>query len=329
MSRVAMVFTGGTISTLPDAAAGGNTPVLNGAAILARSPGVARVAEVEPIDWGLVPASHLRFAQMADIAQVVDAALARSEIAGAVVIQGTDTIEETSFAYELLVRSDKPVIVTGAMRDGSSPEFDGPRNLVDAAVCALAPELSGAGVQVVLNGLVVAARDVVKSHSTAMDTFQSRDGAATGRVIDGQLVLDGTPVRRVRLPSPPEHPLEDVYLVTAVAGIDGTLLRALRPTHPAGVVVAATGAGNTAADLLAAAQELMTDGTIVAHTTRCPHGTVAPIYAFPGGGAMWQRAGALPSVFDGPKTRVALALGLAAGLDRAALSRLLAGQPLA
>lgn len=327
MSRVQMVFTGGTISTLPDAAAGGNTPVLNGAAILARSPGVARVAEVEPIDWGLVPASHLRFAQMIDIARVVDEALARPEIAGAVVVQGTDTIEETSFAYEFLLRSDKPVIVTGAMRDGSSPEFDGPRNLADAAVCALSPELSGAGVQVVLNGLVVAARDVVKTHSTAMDTFQPRDGAATGRVVDGQLVLDGALGRRVRLPRTPERAVEDVHLVTAVAGMDGTLLRALRTSHPAGVVVAATGSGNTAADLLAAAQELMSDGTIVAETTRCPHGTVAPIYAFPGGGAMWQRAGALPSVFDGPKTRVALALGLAAGLDHAALGRLLAGQP--
>ena len=321
-----MVFTGGTISTLPDAAAGGNTPVLNGAAILARSPGVARVAEVEPIDWGLVPASHLRFAQMIDIARVVDGALARPNIAGAVVVQGTDTIEETSFAYELLLRSDKPLIVTGAMRDGSSPDFDGPRNLADAAVCALNPELSGAGVQVVLNGLVVAARDVVKSHSTAMDTFQPRDGAATGRVVDGQLILDGTPGRRVRLPRAPERAVEDVHLVTAVAGMDGTLLRALRASHPAGVVVAATGSGNTAADLLAAAQELMSDGTIVAQTTRCPHGTVAPIYAFPGGGAMWQRAGALPSVFDGPKTRVALALGLAAGLDRSALARLVAGQ---
>jgi len=90
--------------------------------------------------------------------------------------------------------------------------------------------------------------------------------------------------------------------------MDGSLLRALRASRPAGVVVAATGSGNTTADLLAAAQELMGDGTIIAQTTRCPHGTVAPIYAFPGGGATWQRAGALPAVFDGPKTRVALAL---------------------
>lgn len=323
MSRIAMVFTGGTISTLPDAAAGGNTPVLRGADILARSPGVARVAEVEPIDWGLVPASHMRFAQMMDIARVVDEELARPEIAGAVIVQGTDTIEETSLAFELLVRSDKPLIVTGAMRDGSSPEFDGPQSLADAAVCALSPALNGAGVQVVLNGLVVAARVVVKSHSTAMDTFQPRDGAATGRVSEGQLVLDGAPARRVRLPRVPDHAVEDVHLITAVAGMDGTLLRALRPLHPAGVVVAATGTGNTGADLLEAAKELIADGCVVVETTRAPHGTVHPTYAFPGGGAMWRRAGALPSMYDGPKSRVILALALAADLDRAALAALL------
>jgi L-asparaginase len=323
MSRVAMVFTGGTISTLPNAAAGGNTPVLRGADILARAPAAALVAEVEPIDWGLVPASHLRFAQMIDIARVADVALARREIAGAVIVQGTDTIEETSLAYELLVRSDKPVIVTGAMRDSSAPDFDGPRNLADAAVCAQSASLAGAGVQVVLDGLVVAARDVVKTHTTAMDTFQPRDGAATGRVGDGQLVLDGTPARRVRLPRLPDHTVEDVQLITAVAGIDGTLLRALRPTHPHGVVIAATGTGNTGADLLAAAAELMADGCIVVETTRAPRGTIQPRYAFPGGGAQWQRAGAIPSVLDGPKSRVALALGLAAGLDREQLAALL------
>lgn len=326
MGRVAMIFTGGTISTLPDAAAGGNVPVLDGAAILARSPGVADVAEVVPIDWGLVPASHLRFAQLIDICGVVDTALARPDIDGAVIVQGTDTIEETALAYELLVRSDKPVVVTGAMRDGSSVDFDGPRNLADSARVALAAELRGAGVQVVLGGVIVAAREVVKTHTTALDTFQPRDGAATGRVEGERLVFDAAPIRpRLRLPSVPDHAVEDVHLVTAVVGMDGTIVRALRSSRPSGLVIAATGTGNTSADLLAAASELMADGCVVVETTRAAHGTVAPWYAFPGGGATWQRVGALLSSFDGPKSRVIVALGLAAGLDRAALSDLLSG----
>lgn len=324
MGRVAMVFTGGTISTLPDAVAGGNVPVLNGAAILARAPQVARIATIEAIDWGLVPASHLRFAQLIDIARVVDGALARTDIDGAVVVQGTDTIEETAFAYELLVRSDKPVIVTGAMRDAAAVDFDGPRNLADAVRCALAPDLRGMGVQVVLDGLVVAARDVIKSHSTALDTFRPRDGSPTGRVVGGRLVLERAPSTRRPLAGVPSAAVEDVHLITAVTGMDGTLVRLVRPSRPSGLVVAATGSGNTAADLLAAAIDLMSDGVIVCLSTRCPAGTVAPIYAFPGGGATWQQAGALLSMLDGPKTRVALALGLAAGLDRVALGALMA-----
>ena len=142
MSRVAIVFTGGTISMQPDPEAGGNRPALDGAAILALAPELDGLADLEPIDWGLVPASHLHFAQLLELAQIVDAQLARPDIDGAVVVQGTDTIEEAAFAYDLLLRSDKPVAVTGAMRTSSAPDFDGSRNLVDAVRHATNREMS-------------------------------------------------------------------------------------------------------------------------------------------------------------------------------------------
>jgi L-asparaginase len=130
-------------------------------------------------------------------------------------------------------------------------------------------------------------------------------------------------VRRRLLPRFPTTAVEDVFLVTAVTGMDGTLVRALASRRPAGLVVAATGSGNTHPDLLLAATELMADGTVVVLTTRSPTGMVVPLYAFPGGGATWQRDGAILSAFDGPKSRVALALGLSAGLDRSALIELI------
>ena len=329
VARVAMIFTGGTISMEPDEAMGGNRPVLDGAAILARAPEVAAIAQIDPIDWGLVPASHLRFGQLIEIAQLIAGQLERQEIDGVVVVQGTDSIEETAFAFQLLVDPRKPVIVTGAMRDAMSGEYDGPRNLADAVRCAAAPELRGLGVQVVLDGLVVAATDVVKTHTTALDTFQPRTGAPTGRVLSGSVVLEpGARPRQPGLGTMPGAAIEDVHLLTVVTGMDGSLVRLLGAQRPAGLVVAATGSGNTGPDLLQAAQELMGAGTVVALTTRCPTGTVAPGYAFPGGGATWQRAGALLSVHDGPKTRVAVALGLAAGLDRERLAALL-GAPAA
>jgi L-asparaginase len=323
MARVAVIFTGGTISMRPDAAAGGNVPVLDGAAILALAPEVGSVADVVAIDWGMVPASHLKFADMLSIARRVDEQARRADIDGVVVVQGTDTIEETSFAFDLLVATDKPIVITGAMRDASSPVYDGPRNLADAVRVAAAPTMVGCGAVVVLAGAVVAADVVVKKDTTAMDTFQPRDGEPVAHIVGNQVALAAARDPRRVLPAIPRQAVEDVHLVTATAGMDGSLVRAIARLHPRGLVVAATGTGNTHPDLLAAATELAADGTVLALTTRCPTGTVSPTYAFPGGGATWQRAGALLSIYDGPKTRVALALGLAAGLDTSALAALI------
>jgi L-asparaginase len=173
MSRVAILFTGGTIAMRPDVAAGGAVPVMAGADIVARTPGLDEIAEIEPIAWGLVPASHLDFAQLLDIAARLDEALARPEIDGAVVVQGTDTIEETAFAYDLLLRPDKPVVVTGAMRNAADSDYDGPRNLRPAVRCAASPTLRGMGTLVVLDGLIVAADQAVKTHTTAFGALDS------------------------------------------------------------------------------------------------------------------------------------------------------------
>ena len=116
---IGILFTGGTISMRPDPVAGGAVPVLGGDEIIARTAGLGEVAEVVATDWGLVPASHLGFDQILDICSTVQGALARPDIDGAVVVQGTDTIEETAFAFDLAVRSDKPVVVTGAMRNAA------------------------------------------------------------------------------------------------------------------------------------------------------------------------------------------------------------------
>src|SRR3954464_14057069 len=188
MARVAIVFTGGTISTRPDAAAGGNIPVLDGAAILALAPDMADIADIEVVDWGKVPASHLRFSQMLSIARVVDELVRRAHIDGAVIVQGTDVIEETAFAYDLLLSTDKPIVVTGAMRDSSAPDYDGSRNLTDSVRWAVSGDGNEAGVVVVLNGTVIAADTVVKRDSLALDTFQPREGEPLAHIVDGRIV---------------------------------------------------------------------------------------------------------------------------------------------
>src|SRR4029079_948662 len=123
-------------------------------------------------------------------------------ITGAVVVQGTDTIEETCFAYDLLVATDKPIVVTGAMRNSSESDYEGPTNLRNAVACAGAAELRGQGVAVVLNGLIVSADVAIKTHATALDTFQAAEGGGLGTFVDGAVVLTALrePVRLASLP---------------------------------------------------------------------------------------------------------------------------------
>ncbi len=327
MPRVAVVFTGGTISTVFDPVAGGNVPVLDGAAILARTPGLDAIAEVVAIDRGRTAASHFTFPQLLELAGVLRNALADPGIDGAVVVQGTDTIEETSFCWDLVLDGVKPVVVTGAMRASDQASFDGPANLRDAVRIAASPSARGVGVVVSLAGTIEPADDVLKLHATALDTFSSPNGGSLGRVgTDGVTLLRARAGRR-RLTT--DRAAERVHLITATVAMDGTLLDAAVAAGADGIVVAATGSGNTSPTLLAAAERAIRAGIPVVLASRCPAGRATAGYAFPGGGATWIRAGALPvGNLCALKARVALALGLGAGLDRDGLIGLL-GDPVA
>ena len=315
MARVAVVFTGGTISMRHDPAAAGNVPSMRGEELLATVAGLAEVAEVEPIDWGLVPASHLSFDQVLQIGRILADQLGRRDIDGAVVVQGTDVIEETAFAWDLLPLPAKPVVVVGAMRSASQEAYDGPENLRNAIAAAADPALAGAGVVVAMAGELHGADDVRKTHTHAHATFQSPNAGRLGVVSDGRVTLlrSRSPVRLARWP---ERVALPVHLVTALLDADPGALDRLVDPPPAGLVVAATGGGNTAPWLLAAGTRLIGSGVPVVLTTRCPSGQARPGYAFPGGSSQWWEAGAVFSgTLDPLKSRVLVALGAGAGMS--------------
>jgi L-asparaginase len=322
MSRVAVIFTGGTISMVRDPVAGGNVPALDGEAILALTPGLGEIADVVAIDLGRMPASHFNLNRLLEIGGEIRRAQEDPAIDGVVVVQGTDAIEETAFLWDLVLDRAEPVIVTGAMRTSSDPDFDGPANLRDAVRAAAAPAMRGTGVSVVLAGTIEPGDTVIKTHASAFDTFRSLDAPRLGVVAGGEVVLERErgPRRHVAA----DRSVEDVTLVTATVGMDGRLLDSAAG-WARGIVVEATGAGNTTASLLEAGTRAMEQGIEVVLTTRCPSGAASAAYAFRGGGATWVRAGAiLAGHLSGPKCRVALGLGLGAGLDHAALAALLA-----
>ena len=155
-----------------------------------------------------------------------------------------------------------------------------------------------------------------------MTPSQSANDGPLGSVADGRVRRHAVgrgvgSCRRI-----PESAVEPIDLVTHVVGQDGRPLRLALAGGARGVVIAAPGAGNTHPDLLAAAEEGMAAGIPMVLTTRSPHGRASATYAFPGGGARWLAAGAiLAGPLGGPKARIALALGLGAGLDACRTAR--------
>jgi L-asparaginase len=324
--RVAVIFTGGTISMVVDPVAGGKVPTLDSAAILARAPGIEQIANLVPIDLGRTPASHFTFPKLFEIGSEIRRCQENPTIDGVVVVQGTDVIEETAFLWDLVLDRPEPVIVVGAMRAASDPKDDGPQNLREAVLCAASRALPDAGVLVVMDGIINAADAVTKAHASALDAFRCLDTGPMGEVNDrGVLVYrDRGPRRHVAT----SVAVDGISIITAHVAMDGSLLDAAAALRPPAIVVEATGAGNTAAPLLEAAKRAIAQGITVAFTTRCPAGAASDAYAFPGGGATWVQAGALlAGHLSGPKVRIALALGLGAGLDRDTLAALLADPP--
>jgi L-asparaginase len=324
--RVAVIFTGGTISMRMDPIAGGNVPTLSGAEILARTAGLGAIAEVVPVDLGRTPASHFTFEQLFGIADAIRAAQSDPSIDGVVVVQGTDVIEETAFFWELVLDRSEPVVVTGAMRSASEADDDGPGNVRDAVRCAADPQLWGEGVVVVLAGSIDAADDATKTHASELDTFRSLNDGALGSVGPEGVRINRRRGPRRHVGASARAAAERVRLVTAHVAMDGSMVDAAVAAGADGLVIEATGAGNTSAAVLDAAVRALGVGIPVVLTTRCPAGAAGAGYAFPGGGATWVRAGAmLAGTLGGPKARIALALGIGAGLGRAELAALLAG----
>jgi len=156
--RIAILFTGGTISMRVDPKSGGAIPALSGEEIVAQVPGLNEVADFTIINFAKLPGPHITPPKMLKLAREVAAQLADSQIAGAVVTHGTDTLEETAYLLDLLLNEEKPVVFVGAMRNSSELSWDGPGNLRSAVRVAADASARGLGVMVVMGDQLIAAR---------------------------------------------------------------------------------------------------------------------------------------------------------------------------
>ena len=317
LPRILLLSLGGTI-TMTRSAGGGIVPTLTAADLAASVPGLAAVAAIETLSPLRRPSAGLTLDDLIGVARTLRERLA-GDLDGAVVIQGTDTIEETAFVLDTLVDGDKTVVVTGAMRGPESAGADGPGNLLAAAIVAGSPAARGLGVVAVLNDEIHAARLVQKAHTALPSAFRSPLAGPVGLVIEG----DARIVLRSRRPPVLTGPLADepvpVALLKMGIGDDGRLLAALPDLGFRGVVIEGMGAGHVPEALADTVSALVARIPVVL-ASRAETGPVfSRTYGYPGGEIDLLSRGALSAgLLSGLKARLLLQLLLRAGIDRAA-----------
>jgi L-asparaginase len=201
--RVDLLATGGTIASVAARQGAGVAPTLGVEELVRSAPALTAVADLRTAQFMQRPSTAITFAQLLALRDKIDRRV-QDGSAGVVVTQGTDTIEETAFALDLLWSGDAPIVITGAMRNPSLPGADGPANLLAAVQVAATPQARGLGALVVFDDEIHAARFVAKTHTSSLSAFRSRPVGALGWLTEGRPVIAARPVSRMHLDVPPQ-----------------------------------------------------------------------------------------------------------------------------
>ncbi|MHB9098574.1 MAG: asparaginase [Syntrophales bacterium] len=313
--QVTIIFTGGTIAMDADPKTGGAVPLLSGEELMNGMPDLRNMANIDVLNFCNKPGPHIRPEDVLDLGKVITGIFARGKADGVVVTHGTDTLEETAYELDLLLGSDHPVVVTGAMRTGSMISADGPANLCNAVLTAANDAARGKGVMVVFNNEIHLARDVTKASATQLNAFRSPPfgpvGLIYGRSI--QFVRSGG----LRESIPVEEVSAQVELIKFTLGMSTLLLDAVRDSAADGVVIEGAGVGHVSPAVAQAIRGIVETGKTVILTSRCHEGLVMEDnYAFVGSEKYLRESGAIPAPgLSGQKARIKLILALSRTRD--------------
>jgi L-asparaginase len=221
-------------------------PRLTGAQLLEPLPEVASIARVT-VEQG-PPPDNTSYDALRKLSMRVSELLRSPDIDGVVYVQGTNTLEETAYFYNLTVRSEKPIVVTGAQRPYNGLSTDGPINLLDAIRVACSPETRGKGAVVVLNGEINGARDVTKTDTYHVQTFRSRAVGMLGYADPDKIEYYRVPNRRHTVKSEFDlatlGTLPYVGVIYIHTGTRAGEAEAMLKLGAKGLVIAGSGAGS-------------------------------------------------------------------------------------
>ncbi len=323
-----VLATGGTIS------GGGATPTsltqyragaFSGDELVAAVPALADHAVMRAQQIANVGSPNITFEVWLSIARRINEIFADDpNVAGVVITHGTNTIEETAYFLNLTVRHDRPVVLVGAQRPATAISADGPLNLLNAVRTAVAPEARGKGVMVVMNDEINAARDVTKTSTYRVETFNSRTLGYLGYVDADRVSFYRESTRRHTV-----HAEFDLTGITQMPRVDivysyvepnPVMIRALIEDGVDGIVLAGTGAGLISAverTALGSVMALPSDARpVVVRSNRTGSGRVVPLGAY-------DERGMIPADTLNPqKARVLLMLALTRTRDHDEIRRM-------
>lgn len=281
-SRIAILGTGGTIAGFIDStiATTGYTAGAIDIDVLIKA--VPQIRDLADISWEQI--ANIDSSNMCDeiwlrLAKKI-AKLFAEGIDGVVITHGTDTMEETAYFLNLTIKSDKPVVLVGAMRPSTAMSADGPKNLYNAVALVANKEAKNKGVMVAINDKILSARGVVKTHSLNVDAFSSPDFGDLGYIVDGKVFFYNN-VTKAHTKNAPF----DVSKLTSLPKVDilysysndgsGVAAKALFEHGTKGIVVAGSGAGSIHKNQKDVLKELLKKGLKVVVSSRVVAGCVA------------------------------------------------------
>ncbi|ECH3707737.1 type II asparaginase [Campylobacter jejuni] len=281
-SRIAILGTGGTIAGFIDStiATTGYTAGAIDIDVLIKA--VPQIRDLADISWEQI--ANIDSSNMCDeiwlrLAKKI-AKLFAEGIDGVVITHGTDTMEETAYFLNLTIKSDKPVVLVGAMRPSTAISADGPKNLYNAVALVANKEAKNKGVMVAINDKILSARGVVKTHSLNVDAFSSPDFGDLGYIVDGKVFFYNN-VTKAHTKNAPF----DVSKLTSLPKVDilysysndgsGVAAKALFEHGTKAIVVAGSGAGSIHKNQKDVLKELLKKGLKVVVSSRVVAGCVA------------------------------------------------------
>jgi L-asparaginase len=278
--NIVILATGGTIAGA--AATGTQSGYKSGAvtidAMIAAVPTIRDMANVKGEQISNVGSQDMSFDIMLKLAKRINELLPHDDVDGIVVTHGTDTMEETAFFLNLVVKSDKPVVMVGSMRPSTAVSADGPLNLYNAVGVATDPKAKGRGVLVVMNDWIQAAHSLTKTSTTAVQTFMSPLRGLVGVAAYGKNDFYNTPVWKHTTGSEFDianvSKLPRVDIVFACADMPSDLIDASVANGAKGIVIAGVGNGNMNKASLDAAANAVKKGVVVVRSSRVPTGNV-------------------------------------------------------